>query len=334
MVQHDNDAPAVKPAALQWHRTLQEAADWYVRLGDAPDDSAQRQAWQHWLHSQAEHQAAWAKITAVGQRFAALAGQTGSTSAAAGLRQAAAPARRRAMRTLAGVMMAGAGGWMVWRYPPAQDKMLAWQADYQTRLGEIRDLHLPDGSHLWLNTASAADFVVKENLRLLTLHQGEVVVQTAHDRAKPFVVKTRFGTMRALGTVFLVRKEAESAHLAVLEGAVQVSLARTGERRIIEQGMQVGIASDRMGVEHMLDQTQAAWRAGVLAVDNMRLVDFLRRLARYRPGYLGVHPDIADLKVMGAYPVPDTDAALALLSEALPIRVQRNLPWWVTIEPR
>lgn len=334
MVKHDSDAAGMKSPALAWHRALQEAAEWYVRLDDAPQEGAQREAWQQWLHSQPLHPAAWEKINAVGQRFAGLGDQVNPVPLAAGLRQAAAPGRRRAMRTLAGLLVAGAGGWMAWRYPPAQEQLLAWQADYQTGVGEIRDLRLSDGSQIWLNTASAADFTVTENRRVLTLHQGEIVVETAEDSSKPFVVETRFGTMRALGTVFLVRKEAQSAHLAVLEGAVEVRLARTGAHRVIRQGLQVDVGVDHIAADSALDQSQAAWRAGVLAVDDMRLADFLAELSRYRRGYLGVHPDVADLKVMGAYPVPDTDTALTLLSEALPVRVQRSLPWWVTIEPR
>lgn len=321
-------------SAQEWHRVLQEAADWYVRLSDAPHDAAQHEAWRQWLHSQPLHSLAWEKINSVGQRFAGLGEQSDSVSMASGLRRAAAPGRRRAMSTLACLLTAGVGGWLVWRYPPVQDRLLAWQADNQTGVGEIRELRLPDGSLLWLNTASAVDFVMNGDQRLLTLHQGEVVVETAHDSARPFLVATRFGTMQALGTVFLVRKEAESAHLAVLEGAVEIRLASTGERRIVAQGGQVDVTADGIGADAALNPAQAAWRNRVLAVDNMRLEDVLAQLSRYRRGYLGVHPDVADLKVMGAYPVPDTDAALELLAEALPIRVQRSLPWWVTIEPR
>lgn len=253
----------MKPSALMWHKALQEAADWYVRLDDAPHDEAQRVAWQHWLHCQPLNRAAWEKINDVGQRFAGLGGQMHPVPAAVGLRRAATLGRR-----------------------------------------------------------------------LLTLHQGEVVVETAHDSAKPFIVETGLGSKRALGTVFLVRKQVGRVHLAVLEGAVELSLNRSLERRVVEQGRQVDFVEGGIGDDRALNQAQAAWRHGVLAVDAMRLEDFLAELSRYRRGYLGVHPEVADLKVMGAYPVFDTDAALSLLAEALPVRIERRLSWWVTVEPK
>ncbi len=329
---NDGDAAGMTPAPAEWHRALQEAAHWYVTLNDASDE-AKREAWRQWLRSKPLHAAAWEKVDAVGRRFGGLCEQHDPVSMAAGLRRAASPGRRRSLRALACLLVAGAGAGVGWRYPPAREQLLAWCAGYRTSVGEIRDARLADGSRLWLNTASAADFVIDANWRRLILHQGEVMVRTAHDGERPFIVDTRFGTLRALGTLFLVRRQAEHTHLAVLEGAVEVSLAETGERRVVAQGAQQDFFADRYGDGGVLDVMQTSWRAGMLTVDNIRLADFLGQLSRYRHGYLAAHPDVADLRVVGAYPVPDTDAALALLSEALPVRVHRSLPWWVTVEP-
>ncbi len=59
----------------------------------------------------------------------------------------------------------------------------------------------------------------------------------------------------------------------------------------------------------------------------------MAELARYRHGHLAVDPAVAGLPVMGTYPLDDTDRALAMLEAALPVRVRRRLPWWVTLEP-
>ena len=39
------------------------------------------------------------------------------------------------------------------------------------------------------------------------------------------------------------------------------------------------------------------------------------------------------LRVVGSYPLADTDRALAALADSLPVRVERRLPWWVQIVP-
>lgn len=72
----------------------------------------------------------------------------------------------------------------------------------------------------------------------------------------------------------------------------------------------------------------------MLYADDARLGDFVRDLARYRPGVLRCAPEIADLRISGAYRLADTDAVLALLQEALPVRVVQRTRWWVSVVPR
>ncbi|MBB1594912.1 FecR domain-containing protein [Achromobacter sp. UMC46] len=323
--------------AVAWHQALQEAADWYVCLHDEDVSPQDRQAWDGWLRGHALHRAAWDQVTAAGQRFAGLRGQDAPQALAAGLRAAAAPApaRRRALRTLAGLAVAGTSGWLAWRHTPLRDQVLAWNADYRTGVGEIRHVRLADSSQLWLDTASAADFAIDAAQRSLTLRQGTVVIETAPDSERPFVVGTPQGAMRALGTRFLVRRDsADQVHLAVFDGAVEIRLAANGERLVIPRGRQADFQRDRIGAPSAADTAQATWQSGMLTVDNVRLADFLAQLSRYRRGHLAAHPDVADLRVMGTFPLPDTDSALAMLGDALPVRVQRTLPWWVTVEPR
>lgn len=323
--------------AVAWHQALQEAAEWYVCLHDEDVSPEDRQAWDGWLRGHDLHRAAWDQVNAAGQRFAGLRSHEAPQALAAGLRAAAAPlpARRRALRTLAWMVAAGTSGWLAWRHTPMRDQVLAWSADYRTRVGEIRHVALADHSQLWLDTDSAADFAIDAAQRSLTLRQGAIVIETAPDSERPFVVWTPQGSMRALGTRFLVRRDSgQQIHLAVFDGAVEIRLAATGERRVIPRGGQADFQHDRIGPLSMADSAQATWQSGMLTVDNMRLADFLAQLSRYRRGHLAAHPDVADLRVMGTFPLPDTDAALAMLGDALPIRVQRTMPWWVTVEPR
>ncbi|OUS32030.1 iron dicitrate transport regulator FecR, partial [Gammaproteobacteria bacterium 45_16_T64] len=43
-------------------------------------------------------------------------------------------------------------------------------------------------------------------------------------------------------------------------------------------------------------------------------------------------PAVAELRVMGTYPADQPELTLAMLEKALPIKVNRLLPWWVTLE--
>ena len=68
--------------------------------------------------------------------------------------------------------------------------------------------------------------------------------------------------------------------------------------------------------------------------NDMRLGDFIGELASYRQGHLGIDPQVANLRVMGTYPLQDTDQVLAMLEQVLPVRVERRFAWWVNVVPR
>ncbi|MDZ3994983.1 Protein FecR [Pseudomonas sp. Teo4] len=77
-----------------------------------------------------------------------------------------------------------------------------------------------------------------------------------------------------------------------------------------------------------------AWTRGMLVVDNVRLADLLAELGQYRNGHLGVDDEVANLRVTGSFPLNDTDLALASLVPALPVKIERHTPWWVTVKAK
>ena len=69
-------APPSSPDGLAGaadHRSLEQAADWYVRLHADAAGSADWQQWRAWLDRSPRHQAAWGYIESVSQRFAPFA---------------------------------------------------------------------------------------------------------------------------------------------------------------------------------------------------------------------------------------------------------------------
>ncbi|MNP59868.1 fec operon regulator FecR [compost metagenome] len=76
------------------------------------------------------------------------------------------------------------------------------------------------------------------------------------------------------------------------------------------------------------------WSRGVLVAEDMPLGQVIDTLRDYRYGHLSMDPALGSLRAVGTYPLLDTDRALAMLERALPVRVVRTLPWWVSIEAR
>ncbi|WZB68889.1 FecR domain-containing protein [Achromobacter xylosoxidans] len=87
---------------------------------------------------------------------------------------------------------------------------------------------LADHSRIVLNAATAMDVLFDARQRLIALHAGEILVETSPDPApvaRPFIVRTREGSITALGTRFVVRRDDGVSTVQVLDGAVRVAPA-------------------------------------------------------------------------------------------------------------
>ncbi|WZB60896.1 FecR domain-containing protein [Achromobacter xylosoxidans] len=186
-------------------QALEAASEWYARLRDDRAGADETRQWQAWLSASTLHRQAWDAVMAVSARFDAIAGQAeldALTRAGQG--------RRRVLRAVA--LLAGAGGLgaLAWTQPVTRRHL----ADLRTDVGQTRHDTLPDGSRLWLDTASAVDLRFDTHVRRVVLIDGQAMIETQPDAtapARPFVLDLGHARLRALGTRFAVRRDGQSA---------------------------------------------------------------------------------------------------------------------------
>lgn len=321
----------MRPLAPIDPRILEEAADWLMRLHASAATEADRAACLRWRQSHPEHARAWARAELLMNKLGGLP----PSLAVPALDRPAGLERRRALAKLAMLFAAVPLGWAALRTLESPQ----WGADHRTATGQRRAIRLSDGSQISLNTASAIDVSFDATQRLIFLREGEILIRTARDTAaahRPFRVRTTQGQLEALGTYFSVRQEEGRASLAVFEGAVRVQPRhKNAQSKIVQAGQQSFFTADTIAPVVEARATDIAWTRGMLMADNLRLVDFLTELARYRDGFLRCDPGVADIRVAGAYPVGDTDRALAMLASTYPVEAQMRLRgYWVTILPK
>lgn len=313
-------------------QVLEQAAEWYAELRCGAADMARQQAWQHWLAADPMHRAAWQAVQGISQRFEPLehlVDRRNTADCLLGAHQRV--SRRAALRCFAA--LAGAGVlWSGWHMTPLSGWSAELAADYRTGTGELKPVRLSDGTQVWLNTRTAFDVAFSAASRRLHLLTGEILVDTAHDAQRPFIVSTAQGHMRALGTRFSVCSGTAQTQLSVFAGAVEVTLADSDARRVIPAGQQQTFDSQQLATPGNAELAREAWTEGKLVAADMPLGEVLDELSRYHHGYVSVSPRVAQLKVFGNLPLLDFDSALALLSDSLPIRIERRLPWWTTVE--
>ncbi|MEL4888183.1 FecR domain-containing protein [Pectobacterium betavasculorum] len=312
---------------------LQQASQWYAQLCDREPGDEHYHHWQRWMEESEEHRHAWEYVQTVSQRFQPLRGDGQQPALNTLLHQPESISRRRALKLAALFSTGSLLSWLTYRHMPLKGSLLAMTADHHSEVGEIKSLTLSDNTRLWLNTASAIDIRYSGQRREIVLLAGDILIDTATD-TRPFFVTTAQGRLQALGTRFSVAQESDTTTLTVYQHAVDASATYAFAARRVNAGYHLRFNANGQGDILPNQQNDADWSHGMLQADNMPLGELVTQLSRYRHGYLACQPDIADLRVMGTFPLTDTDMALNMLAQAFPVRIHQRFPWWVTVEPR
>lgn len=311
----------------------EQAAEWLLSLHEGAATEAQRQAYERWQQQSPQHAAAAARMEDMIARMHALRSQPAPAKAALNAAFQGRTDRLRKRRALRALLLAGclalpALALQQSRYPQL------WMADTRTAPGEWKTLHLQDHSTLTLNGASAINLHFDGTQRRVELLQGEILVDVAHDQQRALVVQTAEGTLRALGTRFVVQREDGITRLTMLQSRVAAQSANA--RQTLEVAAGAAAVITRHGVElaGVVDPRSIddAWHKHQLVVDDQPLGDVLEALARQRRGHVQFDRGaLADLRVSAVLPLDDSDRALQLLGEILPIQVRQFTPWLVVV---
>lgn len=310
-------------------RVLDAAIAWQLALDAGEGNPMACEEFARWHAADEEHARAWRQLGMLDQRFSVASGPARNA-----LLQSREGLRRRVRKLGGGLASIALLLGLVLFAGERYGQLDYWLADQRTATGEQRTLRLADGTLINLNTHSALDVRFDEKQRRIVLQEGEILVETGHGDARPFIVETREGHLRALGTRFLVKREAQGTRLSVLQSAVAARPESSPDEQVFKEGQQVLMRRDSLGPLLALNPGADAWTRGMLVVDNARLADLVSELGRYRRGHLGVADEVADLRISGSFPLHDTDLALRALLPTLPVAIEQHTPWWVTLVAR
>lgn len=311
---------SLSPAEL---KAISVAAQWYALLQSGVATDSDRAAWNEWLLADPAHPQAWQRMAAVGEQMSRVPGALASPAL-----RGADRSRRQVLRSVVVLASAGSLGWLGWRSETTRNLF----ADFRTAVGERQEFRLADGSSLLLNTDTSVNLRFDGHQRVLELLWGEMLVTTAVDPLlRPFKVVTRHGEVLALGTRFIVRSGNQGGEVAVLEKAVEVTSSGGGSKVRLEAGQSLSFNPASLGTVRRNDASTGAWQRGSIIAINRPLAELLADLSRYRTGVLRCDPRIANLKVSGAFPIDNTDLALAALESGFSLRISRFSRYWVNV---
>jgi len=301
---------------------LQQAAEWFAILQDEVLSEEERQQWREWLDADSRHQQAWAQIEHISGTFESF-DQDANRYAARKALSGAGPTGLNSLLALCLVCITVTLGW----FTLSPQTSASDPVNYQTVVGKTQQIRLEDGTVLWLNTNSKVTTRYSESLRQIVLNQGEVLVDSAPDTQQPYrplVVDTRNGRLTALGTRFSVRQNNDDTELTVFEGAVRIEPENVAAQVTVQTGQQGRFTRNRIKqTEVPASPAREAWVQGTLLAEDMPLCSFIEELNRYRDGEILCPADLNYLKLMGTYPLQDTDSILTAVESSLPVEFRQ-----------
>ena len=303
-------------------RVRDEAALWFSRLTDAALNLEDQQRLDAWLAEHRQHR----------DELQLLRGLWGAADLVPKARLQAlcetAPSRskRRPLLKLAvaasvlGVAVA-VGLFSGLQHPAG------YSAEFSTALGERRQVALPDGSLIDLNSRSQVKVHFEKDRRGIELTRGEALFSVEHDSSRPFVVEAGSGRVTVTGTRFDVRRDPHETRVAVEQGTVKVQGRNAADAEFVSLTAGLGTRGDatgRVAQAHAVDtQALTAWRSGKLVFNNASLRDVAEEVSRYREKPLTVSNDkVGNLRLTSVFKSDNTDALLKALPSILPVAVR------------
>lgn len=304
------------------NRVRDEAAQWFVRLQDGPLSAQERQRFDAWRAAQPAHQY---EIDVLQGLWSATDLLPKARLQALGDAPAERPWRRAVLRyaVAASVVVVAVGLGVVSVLAPKP-----YSAEFSTRLGEHRQVALPDGSVMDLNSRSVVAVHYEKARRSVELKQGEAMFSVQHDAGRPFVVAAGAGQVTVTGTRFDVRRDDDQTRVVVEAGTVKVQGRASDQIVTLTEGRGTHVDTQgQVAAAYAVNPEElTAWRTGKLVFNNATLGDVAREVSRYREQPLRVSTAaVGNLRLTSVFKSSDTDALLKALPHILPVTL-RTLP--------
>lgn len=170
--------------------------------------------------------------------------------------------------------------------------------------GERYHITMIDGTEVELNANSALTFsnAIHSKDRKVEL-TGEAFFDVAHDKSKPFIVKSSNMQIEVLGTEFNVSNNTDNkfSRITLIDGSVKVSNA-IGDHVVINPGEQATVYHNQndINVQQADVQESVAWMAGRLIFNDDKLENLIPRINQwYGVKFVLIGEDIKEMRFTG-----------------------------------
>lgn len=309
------------------------AAHWVARMDSDAWTAEDEAALQAWLAQDPARQGQLLRLhadwLAVNE---ALAPEKAARSDAAARARLAGPLVRRRL-ALAGAAAVVVGGLI------GKSSLRGSGIAYQTKLGEIRRVPLPDGSTVTINTSTDLKVRMEKRTRRIELDRGEAWFEVAKEPQRPFLVVAGRVRARAVGTAFSVRRREAGVEVMVTEGIVEAWSDGGEAQRIRLTAGQRAVMNESAAAIHFAPTSASsvdralAWRGGKIDLHGTTLAAAADEFNRYNQRQIIVaSPEIAGETFDGIFSIDDPEGFALAVKSSLNATVNTDDPKFIRIE--
>ncbi|RNC64030.1 FecR family protein [Proteiniphilum sp. X52] len=197
-----------------------------------------------------------------------------------------------------------------------------------TPYGKRSVITFSDGTKAWVNAGSRLVYPAEFSKGKREIHvDGEIYIEVAEDKKRPFVIKTRQVDIEVLGTKFNVSAyQADKTNSVVLlSGSVSISSNSRKNSIILKPDQMYSDTGGSHTVENVDAGIYVLWTQGLYQFESEKLTNIVTRLERYYGIPIECDAALAGLNCSGKLDLKDDmNKLLEELSRALPITCRKN----------
>ncbi|MBS4765444.1 FecR domain-containing protein [Alistipes sp. kh20] len=196
--------------------------------------------------------------------------------------------------------------------------------EYRTARGEKRDIVLPDGSTVCMN--SEATLTLDPGFGKATREiefDGEAFFTITPDKNCPFIIHSANNNYTVLGTSFNLQSYAREnfAVVTLHTGCLQAQVKKDVIILDPNEELQIDATANTISKRAVRIDDSIGWIEGRLVFSGYPLKDVANKLSRYYQVKINIHDEIANLQYTGVVDRETLPEALRMISETSPVRL-------------
>lgn len=203
----------------------------------------------------------------------------------------------------------------------SQNQPIAHLQTISTPPGAKTSMVLPDGSMVWLNSASKISFPSQfDKQRPVTL-TGEAFFEVVKSD-NPFIVETEYGEVEVLGTSFNVMAYADDGafETTLVNGKVLLTSTDTSHKGILKPGQHAKLGKNGFNINNVETKHFTSWKEGKLIFSREPFPSFIKKLERwYNTKIEYNNPELDKLWYSGTIEMESLSEVMEMISKSAPV---------------